>query len=507
MRLFLKYFFGLALLFFSSSSMAQNLWGDINCDGQVDRLDVSALVDSYLNNEAPTTNTDLDGDNSLTIGDVSSLTFFLSVNMSSGSLNGHDYVDLGLPSGTLWATCNVGAIQANGIGEFYAWGEVETKDVYSWETNKWCNGTECNSTNHTLTKYCDRGGYGKIDGKISLEPNDDVAHVKWGGSWHIPTRAEFQELIDCCTTEWIKVSNNLHVYKFTGPNGNCIILPASGRMNDNSYSGDHIYYWSADLHMSDIPSNNHGNSADALNYGSNTQAEIVGNSRRFGYAIRPVWSEYTPVVHNITAPSSYAGHDLVDLGLPSGTLWATCNLGASSPEQSGCFYAWAETMGSCEGKTTFSQDNYDFFNGSDYTNYTVDGLTTLEPGNDAATCSWGEEWRMPTYSEITELINTKYTTNEWTTVNGVAGYRVTSIVQGFEGRSIFLPAAGEYRGSSLKDVNEKGYYWGSTLETFYEDSENANYLTLSSKRISKGSGMRYHGLSIRPVVSFNSIVH
>ena len=181
--------------------------GDINSDGKVNYLDMNALVDAYLFDTQVTGLTDLDKDGVLSIADVTQI---IDIMKNSSDItvnnNGHQFVDLGLPSGTLWATCNVGATTPEETGDFYAWGETETKDTYSWATYKWCDGDKCNSSNKTLTKYCDRGGYGIVDGKISLEADDDVAHVKWGGDWHIPTIEEINELTALCTVEWIKLS-------------------------------------------------------------------------------------------------------------------------------------------------------------------------------------------------------------------------------------------------------------------------------------------------------------
>ena len=209
-----------------------SLVGDIVVDGTVNAQDLNALVSAYLANTQVTKTTDIDNDSQLSIADITSLISMVYTASSSYNSNGRQYVDLGLPSGTLWATCNVGASSPEDPGALYAWGEIETKDVYSWETYKWCNGTEYKVNNKTLTKYCDRGGYGLLDGKISLEPEDDVAHVNWGGDWHIPTKAEFQELIDNCTAKWTKISSDLHVYIFTGPNGKTITLPAAGEFSN-----------------------------------------------------------------------------------------------------------------------------------------------------------------------------------------------------------------------------------------------------------------------------------
>ncbi len=108
--------------------------------------------------------------------------------------NGHDYVDLGLPSGLIWATCNVGAAKPEDYGDYFAWGETEPKDDYWWSTYKWCNGDW-----DKLTKYCtdsyywDSSSSSSMDNKTVLDPEDDAAHVNWGGSWRMPTDEEWTE--------------------------------------------------------------------------------------------------------------------------------------------------------------------------------------------------------------------------------------------------------------------------------------------------------------------------
>ena len=151
-----------------------------------------------------------------------------------------EYVDLGLS--VKWATFNVGASSPEDYGDYFAWGETEPKETYSWATYKWCDGTASN-----ITKY------NTADGKTILEPADDAAQVHWGGKWRMPTKAECQELIDSCTWEWT-TSNNINGYRVTGPNGHSIFLPAGGvRINDVSYAIDEFgYYWSSSLMIDSI---------------------------------------------------------------------------------------------------------------------------------------------------------------------------------------------------------------------------------------------------------------
>ena len=161
----------------------------------------------------------------------------------------YEAVDLGLS--VKWASCNVGATSPEEYGDYYAWGETEVKTNYSWSTYIWCNGGY-----DSQTKYCTSSDYGTVDNKVTLEPKDDVARVKWGGSWRMPTFDEIQELCDCCTWKWTSV-NGVNGYKVTGTNGNSIFLPAAGIQNneyeyedgfDGIYDrGSYGYYWSATL--------------------------------------------------------------------------------------------------------------------------------------------------------------------------------------------------------------------------------------------------------------------
>ncbi len=151
-------------------------------------------------------------------------------------------VDLGLS--VKWANMNVGATTPEDYGNHYAWGEVTPKSEYSWSTYKYCNGT-----GDTMTKYCKSSYYGTVDNKITLEPEDDAAHVNWGGTWRMPTDAEWTELCEQCTWTWTK-QNNTNGYKVTAKNGNSIFLPAAGYRNDSGLNcvGSDGYYWSSSLH-------------------------------------------------------------------------------------------------------------------------------------------------------------------------------------------------------------------------------------------------------------------
>ena len=206
----------------------------------------------------------------------------------------------------------------------------------------------------------------------------------------------------------------------------------------------------------------------------------------------------------ILDPSTY-----VNLGLPSGTLWATCNIGATSPEDYGDYFAWGETAGYNDGKTNFNWSTYKWCEGSSSTmtkyctdssygyNGFTDNKTELDLEDDAAYVNWGPAWRMPSIEQFAELINSDYTTTEWTTQNGVYGRKITSKVAGYEGNFIFLPAAGDRDNSSLGEAGAEGNYWSRTLGGSYPN--NARGLYFHSGFIGTYNGSRYYGRSMRPV--------
>lgn len=187
-------------------------------------------------------------------------------------------------------------------------------------------------------------------------------------------------------------------------------------------------------------------------------------------------------------------HEYVDLGLS--VKWATCNVGATKPEEYGDYFAWGET----QPNSTYDWSTYKYCNGSSntltkYNNSsrygTVDNKTTLEAADDAARANWGGSWRMPTKAEQDELRNN--CTWTWTTQNGVNGYKVT----GTNGNSIFLPAAGYRYDRSLYYAGSYGYYWSSSLYTDYPNLAYSLYFDLSS--VDWYYSNRYYGQSVRPV--------
>ncbi|MGM9793465.1 MAG: hypothetical protein ACI3Y8_04710, partial [Candidatus Cryptobacteroides sp.] len=199
--------------------------------------------------------------------------------------------------------------------------------------------------------------------------------------------------------------------------------------------------------------------------------------------------------------------EYVDLGLS--VKWATCNLGASKPTEYGGYYQWAGTKDVSDESINLNWNNCPYHTGSDrdsgWTKYntdpsygTVDDKAVLEAMDDAASVAIGGKWRMPTYEESKELLNTDNCSWTWATIDGVNGYKVQSKKSGYTDNWIFLPAAGYREYGSHKRVGADGMYWSSSHNPDYQD--HAYSMEFGSDDISKVSRSRYYGLSVRPVL-------
>lgn len=192
----------------------------------------------------------------------------------------------------------------------------------------------------------------------------------------------------------------------------------------------------------------------------------------------------------------YNGHEYVDLGLPSGTLWAKCNVGANNETDYGLYFAWGETQGYTDTSSKqFSQNDYVYYQDEDMTKYNDnDGLVTLEASDDAASVAMGGEWHMPSVNQLNEL--TANTNSEWTTLNGVSGYKFTS--QSDNTKYIFVPAAGGCDGGGVDGVGEFGFVWSQSV--CEGDVWLAWDMYFYSGGLGVSSGYRYDGLSVRGVL-------
>ena len=199
----------------------------------------------------------------------------------SGTYNGHDYIDLGLPSGTLWATCNVGANTPENYGDYFAWGETCPKTTYTWPTYKYCNGED-----HKLTKYCNMASFGNegyTDTFTVLCSEDDAATANWGDRWSMPTDAQWQELWNNTTTLWT-TQNGVNGRLIRASNGNSIFLPAGG------------YYWIESLNRVGSDGNYWSSSLDATGPNNALYSKFYSGNhssgpydRSVGYSVRPVF--------------------------------------------------------------------------------------------------------------------------------------------------------------------------------------------------------------------------
>lgn len=211
--------------------------------------------------------------------DATYVAYFIS------NTGGHAYVDLGLPSGLLWATCNVGADTPEEYGDYLAWGETEPKSVYNWSTYQYCMGSY-----NTLTKYCTNASYGYngfTDNLTTLLPEDDAATANWGNDWRMPTTEEWQELYNNTTVTWT-TQHGVNGRLFTASNGNSLFLPAAGDRGEDSLqsAGSDGYYWSGLLYTSGNP-----NFAQIFAFNSAIYyMSYFSNGRGYGLSVRPVRS-------------------------------------------------------------------------------------------------------------------------------------------------------------------------------------------------------------------------
>ena len=193
-----------------------------------------------------------------------------------------DWVDLGLPSGLLWATRNVGATSPEDYGDYFAWGETTTKSYYEFETYIYCNGFY-----FQLTKYCNYSSFGYngfTDNLTILQPGDDAATANYGG--RTPTKEEWQELIYNTPAQWT-TRNGVNGLLFTSSNGNSLFLPAAGLWHSwLSGAGDNGYYWSSSLNTDDPVG---PTTAWEFNFYSGNQG-VNGGRRDYGRSVRAVRS-------------------------------------------------------------------------------------------------------------------------------------------------------------------------------------------------------------------------
>lgn len=379
-----------------------------------------------------------------------------------GSTDKVEYVDLGLPSGNLWAKCNLGASAPEAYGDYYAWGETKPKQEYTNSNHKWYKE---GAPSLGFTKYNNE------DGKLSLEDEDDAVIQKLGNGWRTPTLADFRELTNQKYTTIEKTTlNGVAGYQITSKrNKKSIFIPFAGFKNDKiPFAG----------FKNDKPQTREISSSESVAICMTNQRRIdnqvfncwtfafeqdrirrYGKRRYDGISIRPVKGPGVPVPN-----------DCVDLGLASGLLWAKYNMGATEPTDRGNYYAWGETS----PKKKYNGSSYKHFKTDDYDNVKKiykynegDGKEVLDLEDDAARANLGVGYRIPTKADWEELLDDC----KWEAVTvtlpieldpaqkkSVARWKVT----GPNGNYIILPATG--------GVKRTGVYFGYEYfdyDTFY----------------------------------------
>lgn len=511
-----------AWLMMAATSHAQLNYhqGDINGDCTTDINDVVTLVNMILN-----------GGNPLTCPD-----------------NNHPHaVDLDLPSGTLWSCCNVDAPSPEGYGGYYAWGETSMKLVNDWSTYIHCDGTEgsCKDIGSNIghTKYdvayqkwggfwrmpsskqfCEllnnctsewtvvNGVFGRIfTGKNGssiffpsagfIEGSTLSLSERFGIYWSetsdadnnsranyllfstsspalnqnpryaaIPVRPVNVVTLELSMSSVSMTKGNTETLEVLSGSGNYTVVSSDGSVAAAAVNGNMFTIFALDKGSATI-------TITDINTGISCEVAVSVTEQPSSY---------------LTCPDEHHPH-LIDLGLPSGTLWACCNVDIEHPEKQsptnyGGYYAWGET----EEKSVYDWSTYIHCDGSSSTCHDLGNIAGTE--YDVAYVKWGGEWKMPTKEQRDELL--KNCTYEWTTMNRVNGGKFT----GSNGGSIFLPAAGYRWESDLHNAGSYGRFWSSTQTPEY------SYYAYDLCCDSGGTGTsyygsRYYGRSVRPVVS------
>lgn len=378
----------------------------------------------------------------------------------------YEYVDLGLPSGTIWAAWNIGATSETDYGTLYQWSDGDGDGVIS---------TAAAPTNIQGTVY-------------------DTATGLWGSNWKMPTKDQMQELTEKCTWQGIDNYKNSGVNGFvvTGPNGNSIFIPSAGYISPGqtkiTSQGSVAMYWSSEA-----------NDAKAPTYYQFSYNHRSGStSATTKLAIRAIYGNgsYTPDIPDTPYSMGDApeGTQAVDLGLS--VKWSNFNLGAKkSVTGTGDFYMWGDT----ETRTDYSKKNYPHLN-EDGSLIDIGSEISNNTEYDAAKAQWKGSWRMPTQADWSELIND--CNWEWTTINNVEGFKVSSKKNN---NYIFLPVTGQMSGTS-KVQEVYGHYWMSCPDPATANRQDWALRMVFQQPTSSDAGhsasrlYKWKGCIIRPVM-------
>ena len=449
-------------------------------------------------------------------------------------------IDLGI--GVKWACCNVGAYSPEGFGGYYAWGDTEEKGYYYWDTYNYYD---------SKTDEC------KNIGSDIAGTSYDVAHVKWGDGWRMPSLDQIKLLLDNCSSEWT-ILNGVYGQFFTGPNGGKIFLPAAGvRFYDyTSGVGNFGNYWSS--------TQSPDNRFDAYYlYTYSGDPGWEGSNREYGRGVRPVIeydeesqalvgdvnndkivdiSDIVALINIIAGNTSHnsdeddqahvgdlnndmivdisdivAVIDIISNGETTENQKDAAVLADLCPDNHhphaidlGIGVKWAccnvgasapEQYGGYYAWGDTEEKNYYSYETYKYITLDHNGVDSIMHfGNiagtsyDVAHVKWGGGWRMPGYAAHFRLLD-ENCSSEWTTLNGVNGMVFT----GPNGGRIFLPAAGYRRDDGTINVGDHGYYWSSV--EILDDTGDAIDLEFYSTDVNQYDyAYRPYGLSVRPVI-------
>ena len=464
----------------------------------------------------------------------------------------HEYVDLGLPSGLLWATCNIGANAPENYGDYFAWGETQPKDYYDWSTYQYCNGND-----NTITKYCydyNYGYNGYTDTLTALLPEDDAATANWGGGWRMPTYEEWEELYNNTTCTWT-TQNGVNGRLFTSSNGNSLFLPAAGTYWGNAPSQVGVFcdYWSSSLSLSN-------NMKSELDYGPDNAWMLSGSSndyqltpngiRSSGVSVRavrpnvPIGAINGKFTVNSDGDQVFFSQGNLQYQASTNTWRFAVNqydyVGSNNSNISSFYSGWIDLFGWGTSGYDHGANCYQPWSTStNYTDYYAYGSNTYNLYDQTGQADWGYKpisnggcaanlWRTLTRDEWNYVFNTRSTTSgvryakaKVNNVNGVillpddwssstyslsntnssgANYNGNiltasqwSVLE--QAGAIFLPNTGLRCGTVIYDVGS-GYYWSAS----YYTTNYSYYVYFGESSVSPTkSSRRDYGRSVRLV--------
>lgn len=468
----------------------------------------------------------------------------------------HAYVDLGLPSGTLWATCNVGANSPEEYGDYFAWGETRPKDNYDWSTYHYSNGgfyDEIGEFWPYLTKYCNNFSYGYngfTDNLTTLLPEDDAATVNWGADWRMWSEEERQELWQNTTRTWT-TQNGVNGWLFTATNGNSLFLPAAGHRSGSSLynAGSVGSYWknmidtNEPIYVPELYFTHFGFSGAIAHRSCGLSFRPV---RSFGQSNAPTGAINGKFTINADGDQVYFSQGNLQYQASTNTWRFAENqydyVGSTNSNISSTYSGWIDLFGWGTSGYNHGANCYQpWSTNQTYSDYYAYGSYTYNLYDQTGQADWGynpisnggnqaNQWRTLTYSEWAYVFNTRTTNSgiryakaKVNDVNGVillpddwspttynlnnvntssASFSSNTITVSqwttFENAgAVFLPAAGDRLGTDILNVGSKGFYWSSSCNN---NSYYARNVLIKDEGLSTNdSNSRRYGFSVRLV--------